>query len=77
MTLGRIMKQCRTQHVGIFKAGLQQSVGDVESMPAVRDRHGLEQRDGAIGQDAARKRVLLGADARPDVGDELTDPMHR
>ena len=77
MTLGGIVEQRRRENVAVVMTAAQQPLGNVEAVPAVGNRHRLEQGHPAFGQDPADERRLLRLHARPDVGDELPDPMHR
>ena len=77
MSLGGIVEESRGQQVRIVVAGTPQPGGDVQCMAPVGDRHALEDGGGPIGQCAAHEERLLRFHPRPNVGDELPDPMHR
>ena len=77
VALGGIVQQRGGQELGIVLPAGQQPSRDVQAVATIGDRHAAEQRMGARGQHAARERLLLRLDARPQVGHELRDPMHR
>lgn len=77
MTLGGIVEERGAEQVAIVMPAAQQALNDVQAMPAIRDRHPLEEGNRALGQNSPRKRRLFRPDSRPNVGHELTDPMHR
>lgn len=77
VTLGGIVKQGGREQVRVVVTTAEQPIGNIEAMPAVGNRHRFEQCHRAFGQDPACVRRLFGVNPRSNVGDELSDPMHR
>ena len=77
VTLGRVVEQRRGEQVAVVVPAPEQPFGNVYAVATIGNRHRFEQGHGTLGQDPAHQRCLLGLHARPDVGDELPDPMHR
>ena len=77
MALGGIVQQRGGEEVAVVLPAPEQPLGDVEAMAAIRDGHRFEEGHAALRQDAVHEGLLLRLDARPYVGDELPDSMHR
>ena len=77
MALGGVVQERRTEEIRVIVAAPQQSIGHVQPVAAICDRHRVEQPDAALGKGATNERLIPGVDAGADVRDELPDPMHR
>jgi hypothetical protein len=77
VTFGRVVEQRRGEQVAVVLPAPEQPFGNVEAVATIGNRHRFEEGHATFGQDPAHQRRLLGLHARPNVGDELPDPMHR
>lgn len=74
--LGAVVQESRDQHVRIIAPAGHQARDQVQRVPSVGNWHASEERPGVGRQEAARQIGLIGPYPRPQVADELLEPMH-
>ena len=77
VTLGDVVEQGRAEQVRVVVAALEDLLRDVEGVTTIGDRHGIEETHRCFRQEPLNEGRLLRLDAGSNVGDELSDPMHR